>query len=120
MTNQTPACNVWGNINQRAQRTRILAEYAERINQQYHNNIREIKMYYAIVTTTTTTTLTLSGLGRFTDRHTQTVPTNYDTEEKAVEYLTSMGYRSFTLCKSEIVGEYAPEDRPVVKKVTPE
>lgn len=62
----------------------------------------------------------LSGLPKLTPvPATIQCPGYCETEEQAVDYLTKAGFRSFKLYKrvDQFLGEYAPEERPVVKKV---
>lgn len=76
-------------------------------------------MYYAILPRTTTV---MGAMYYQLDELRLNCPDYCETEEQAVTYLTNAGYRRFKLYKQQVefVAEYAPQEQPVVRKVTSE
>lgn len=75
-------------------------------------------MYYAILPPEVTH---IGGIYYEAPRMALHCPRGVETEEDAVNYLTRKGFKHFKLYErvDTLVGEYAPQEQPVVRKVVP-
>lgn len=76
-------------------------------------------MYYAILPPEVTH---IGGIYYESPRMALHCPRGVQAEEEAVSYLTRKGFKHFKLYKrvDTLIGEYAPQEQPVVRKVVSE